>query len=58
MWIESSLSVEPEAARAAGPEMPHSSQGFVNGVLALTSFPLLGSAPESKVVALGASCRH
>lgn len=58
MWIESSLSMEWEAARVAGPEMPHSSQGFVNGVLALTSFPLLGNTPEYKVVALGAACRH
>lgn len=56
--MESSLTVEPDVARAAGPEMPHSSQGFINGVLALTSLPVLESAPGYKVVALGASCRH
>ena len=43
--MESSLSVEPEAARAAGSERPHSGQGFFNGVLALTSLSVLGSAP-------------
>lgn len=50
-WIGSRLSVEPEAARPAGPEIPHPSQGFLNGVLALSSLPPLGRAPGCKVVA-------
>lgn len=56
--MESSLTVEQEAAQAAGPERRLSSQGFVNGVLALTSLPVLESAPGYKVAALGASCSH
>lgn len=50
-WIGSRLSVEPEAARPAGPEIPQPSQGFLNGVLALSSLPPLGRAPGCKVVA-------
>lgn len=54
----SRLRVGREAARPAGPEMPHPSQSFINGVLALICLPLLGMSPEYKVAALGASFRH
>lgn len=52
MEIGLRLNVEPEAARPVGSEMPHCSQGFINGVLTLTSLPLPGSTPGCKMATL------